>query len=375
MQRFFTSILWSFCLCAAFACSGVAADPAAVSAGVAADTPDSAESPDTASAETTVADSAPGAPDKGDAATGDTGATAADVPSPCGGPCKAPEKCNSSTKKCEVFPIDGCQPACQAGKYCELKATPVTCKTMGCAYPKTWGPAMQKVSKLYLPYKDATGAVVGCDLDEDGKPNNMFAAALASFLKQANDQLAKAVNEGSLVLVLESGDFQADGSAFGINILIGDLDKSNKSCDAVSPTAQCKYTIRPASYDATVSAATCPSVNHFPNMTVKDGKASRGGGNNETFVLSLPIQGFTLPLKIHQARLQGEFAGAKTWDSTKKGLICGTVAKADLDGAGFVGSLLKLDIDGDGDGIKESSSVAIEFESVGAAIIGLSAAQ
>ncbi|MBM4346475.1 MAG: hypothetical protein FJ100_24125, partial [Deltaproteobacteria bacterium] len=83
-------------------------------------------------------------------------------------------------------------------------------------------------------------------------------------------------------------------------------------------------------------------------------------------------------------------AGTSSWDTTKKGLICGALAKKDMEAAidaapeeqfaalggkatakGLIGSMIKTDMDADGDGTKESASVAIQWESVKGTITGL----
>ncbi|MBM4342223.1 MAG: hypothetical protein FJ100_02465 [Deltaproteobacteria bacterium] len=318
---------------------------------------------------------------KVDAVAGDATATT-DAKTPCGGPCKADETCDTATDKCVAKPKVGCDPACKAGEYCDLAEK--KCKTQTCKFPEKWGPTVQKVSMLKLP-----AGSVGCDLDGDGKPNNALSAALAAFLTQANGPLEKSVKDGTIVIAMESSNYKNDGTEFGLNMLIGDVEESNKTCDLVSATANCKYTVKPDSYDPKATTPACPPVISFPNMKNKDGQLS-GGGPKQIFQFTLPITTFALTLKITQAQLQGEVAGTATWDNTKKGLICGALAKKDIEEAidavpdeqfaslggkgvikGMIGSMLKTDIDADGDGFKESASVAIQWESVKGQVTGL----
>ena len=193
--------------------------------------------------------------------------------------------------------------------------------------------------------------------------------------------MTKSVADGTITLVVETDGFKTDGSEFPGSMLLGELDASNDKCDVMSDSANCKYSIDPNSYDPKAASGVCPALIAFPNMKVKDGKLA-AGGDKQTFALTLPIQGVALQLKVSKATLQGKVAGTTSWDSTKEGLICGVIALADIttaiqniealkDFAPLVSSMLKPDMDVDGDGKKESVSVAIDFETVKGQISGL----
>ena len=346
---------------------------------------------DTATAtDSTVADTGAGGVGAGDTTAAKTDGTTADTTTaadtgakvPCGGTCKADETCDAATDKCVAKPKIGCDPACKAGEYCDIATK--KCMAQTCKFPEKWGPDVQKVSMLKLPPGSE-----GCDLDGDGKVNNALSTALVAFLGQANGPLEKSVKDGTIVLAMETAGFKSDGTEFGMNMLIGDVDESNKTCDLVSATANCKYTVSPNSYDPKATTPACPAVISFPNIKVKDGKLT-GGGAKQIFQFTLPISTFALTLKITQAQLKGDVTGTTTWDSSKSGLICGALAKKDIEEAiaalpdeqlqalggkstvvGLIGSLLKTDIDADGDGVKESASVAIQWESVKGSITGI----
>ncbi len=329
-----------------------------------------------------------GAGDTGAKADGTTAETSGTDTAkvPCGGTCKADETCDAATDKCVAKPKVGCDPACKAGEYCDLVEK--KCKAQTCAFPTAWGPTVQKVSMLKLPPGSE-----GCDLDGDGKVNNALSTALSAFLGQANGPLDKSVKDGTIVLAMETAAYKADGSDFSTNMLVGDVEESNKTCDLVSETANCKYTISPNSYDPKATTPACPAVISFPNMKVKAGKLT-GGGSKQIFQFTLPISTFALTLKITQAQLEGDVSGTTGWDATKKGKICGALAKKDIEEAinalpeeqlaalggkaavaSLIGSLLKTDIDADGDGTKESASVAILWESVKGSITGMTPAK
>lgn len=357
MNRLFNPTLAAFGLCVALAAAGC-------------------DSESSTSTTTTTADTTSGS-DASDASSGGTDATSggdtgtADTDTASGGTDATADTATDTA----VAPTK-CDPACKDGEYCDLLASPPKCKTATCKYPDTFGKDVQKVSKLNIP-----AGTVGCDLDADGKPNNALSTSLATFLVQANEQLTKSIADGTITLMVETNGFKTDGSEFPGNMLIGDIDATNDKCDIMSDAANCKYTVAPSSYDPTAASGTCPALIAFPNMKVKDGALS-AGGPKQTFSLALPIQGFTLNLKVNQATLQGKIAGTDSWNTTKEGLICGVIAVEDIknavqnieslkDFAPLVTGLLKADIDVDGDGKKESVSVAIDFETVKGQITGL----
>lgn len=304
---------------------------------------------------------------------------------PCGGACQANEVCDAATDKCVPAPKPGCDPPCASGTYCDIAAK--ACKPQLCAFPSQWGPDVQKFSVFKIP-----AGSVGCDLDGDGKVNNAFATSLSAFAGQVNGTLAAGIADGSLVQAMETANFKGDGTPFSVAVLSGGLDSANKTCDLTSETANCSYTVHPTSYDPAQPAATCPPVVLWNNVKVLSGKLS-GGGPKQSFLFTMPLGAAWLALKIEAAQLQGQVAGTTSWQSIKNGLICGVLSKKELEKAiwavpdgqfdafggkstvlGLLGSLLKNDIDMDGDGTKESSSIAIQFETVKGQVTGLTPA-
>ncbi len=384
MKRLLSSTFAAAGLCAALAAQGCGSDAGG-------GTTAAADTATTTDAAVGVGDAAP-KPDTSTADTGPAGADAApdvapaDVKQPCGGACKPTEMCDAATDKCVEKPKTNCEPACKPGaEYCDFAAKPPVCKAQTCKFQDKWGPDIQGASKLQVAAK-----TIGCDLDGDSLPNNALATALSAFMGQINGSLDKGIKDGSFSIDLETAAFKADGSEFAMNLVVGDLDPSNATCD-ISSGAKCKYTVSPNSYDVKATAAVCPALINFPNCKIKDGKLS-GGGKNQLFLFTLPIPNLSLVLKISQATIQGDVTATKGWDSTKKGLICGVLGKQDIVDAinaipdeqiakfgigdkktiiGMVTGLLKSDIDGDGDGVKESASVALEWESVPVEILGM----
>ena len=117
------------------------------------------------------------------------------------------------------------------------------------------------------------------------------------------------------------------------------------------------------------------------------------GGNKQTFQLNLPLVGINLSLKISKAQISGTVTDKDNWKTTKDAKLCGVIGKEDLNKAidavppelleevGFdkatvkslVGSILKPDIDTDGDNEPDAISIALALETVAAEVTGYKA--
>lgn len=366
MNRFLTPALAVIGLTATLAIagcdSGTSTTPATTGAADASSSTDSTVS-DSAAKSDTATGGGDTSTTKPDTATGGGDTATADVPKP---------------------PM-GCDPACKAGEFCDMKATPPKCTAMACALPTKWGPTIQKASKLELP-----AGTVGCDLNGDGKVDNALGTGLSMLLGQANDALKKSVGEGKIVILMETAAYKDDGSAFSLNMLVGDMDASNATCDSTSATANCKYTVSDKSYDPTSKATTCPALINFPDAKVTTGKLT-GGGKDQKFFLNIPVAGINLSLAISQAQAKGDVTGKGSWDSTAAGLICGILTKKDLEAAinavpdeqfkalglgkadalAMIGGFITPDFSSTGGSEMDAYSVAISWESVKGQITGM----
>lgn len=340
-----------------------------------------------------------------DTVTGGTDATTPDVPKTCEPTCKPDEDCKDG--KCVPKPVTGCNPACKPGtEYCDLMTKPPVCKAQTCKFPDKWGTDIQKVSVLKVAVEKD-----GCDLDADGKPNNVLGKTVMTLYPKANDAIIEQIQKGTLVILFEPSKYATDGTKFDMNLLIGDQDAADATCDTTK--AGCKYTVKPDSYDPAGTTATCPARVAFPEVTVK-GDALTAGGKNQVFDLALPVMDIPLKIKISQAQVSGKTTSATKWETTTEGKICGVIGKKDLDAAidqvpeelvASIGSkeqlktllsgLLKADIDTDGKGecakgdskgeecakdadcggekcdTFDAISIAVTFETVGGTITGL----
>lgn len=359
MKRKLFSVLTVASLVAFLACAGCGSDPAPAPGG------------DSGTDAGPTTDTATGSQDAG--AKKDTGPAKED---PC---LKCTDKQNCINEKCVDKP---CKDGCKAGEICDTAADggKGKCILPACALPDAWGPNLAKLSMLNISDADK-----GCDLNDDAKADN----ALGALKDLAGGQLVDAVKKGSIVIILEPAEYKTDGSEFGLDLLIGDLDDSNKECDVT--TATCNYNVTPKNWDQTVSATTCPAVVNFPKATIKDGKL-KAGGKDQVFDLKIPVTaGIEIQIKITQASVTGDVTDAKEWKTTKNGQICGVITKEDLDAAvdaipeetlkdlggkatvqNLLNSLLAPDIDTDGDDEADAISVALDFETIPGNVVGLS---
>jgi len=252
-----------------------------------------------------------------------------------------------------------------------------------CKVPSSWSPNVQKVSKLAI-----AAATKGCDLDGDGKPNNVFGKVL-SLLSQSNTQLAAAVADGTIVLLLDAQGYKTDASTFAIDLLTGDFDKATlPACDPSAAT--CNYTITAGSYDtAAAQTGMCPVRMNFPDA--KDEAGTLTSSSTGTFTLSLPVLGSAvLRLKFRQGSISGATTEANTWKTTSSGMFCGVVSQDDLNIAidalppdvlaplggaaqfkSLISMFLKTDIALTPGGPKDGLSAAFEFETLPGQIVGV----
>ena len=275
--------------------------------------------------------------------------------------------------------LDACAPA----KGCMYTVIPGAPNCAKCALPTVFGTAgaggglqnVQKVSALKLAAKG-----VGCDLNGDGKPDN----SLANLAGMVNGQLAQAVADGALVVLFEPTGYAHDGTAFQLRALSGTLDAASAGCNVAVAGAMCKFQASASNYDQTAAGGTCPAVSVFQGGQIQQGGALKAGGPTSKFTLGLVAQGLALPIVLNGATLTGMAATAVQWQTTQQGMMCGYMKPADLDAmvAGLppdlqsqfgplFKSLIKPDLDMDGNGAPESMSGALEFETVGAVITGV----
>lgn len=264
-----------------------------------------------------------------------------------------------------------CIPSCPSGEYCTWSNGLAKCTKMQCIYPTSWGKTVQKFSKFEM----APG-MVGCDWNGDGKPDNAWGGGLAMLSPQLNDAAKKNIAEGQLVYLLESADFQADGTPFSLNLLYGGVDPSSATCDFTSQAGQCHYTANKQSYDPAGSMGACPARIHFASAKASDGQLVAESGPLEP---PAPIEvvkgeGVSLALPLWKVRLVGTLGGGSAWATTSSGLLCAVVRKQDLQAilgsSGYFWSTGTPDLSTNGEEM-DAYSVAYAWESVAGDIVAL----
>ena len=234
-----------------------------------------------------------------------------------------------------------------------------------CSHPAQFGPTIQRLTKLQMASKG-----IGCDLDGDGKTDNALASALAAFLSQINASWDKAVLDGSFVMLLEALALPADGQNFTLRLLLG-RPVPSAACAMDLQLPACQFTVEARAYNLGKAGTACTPVNALSDCKVA-GSQLLCSDKLATVPLTLPVAGlpcWQLALVVSHAQLQAT-VGAQPPLSLSKGLLCGVVPASAFGGT-LVGTLLKPDVDVDGDGLKESASVAFVWDSVPAQIAGM----
>ncbi len=252
-----------------------------------------------------------------------------------------------------------------------------------CQIPNSWGPNVQVISKLAL-----ADVGVGCDLNGDGKPDNAM-GKFTSLYKDENKSLQDAISQGKLLTVWNAPQYTTGGGAFSIERLDAVLNPGDASCDVSAGGKPCNLLVKAASYDASSVGGVCAAKSQLQPASAPGGalKAAGGGGSIPISLLGM------MDMQVNAAidSWTGKVSGAGQWQATTGGLHCGAVTKtamfnaidtippsvlAQIGDAATVKSLiigiLKPDLDLDGDGIKESISFAMTFETVPVIVSGIS---
>lgn len=298
---------------------------------------------------------------------------AAAPPIPCDAACSAIETCNVYTGKC----VNLCGGFCTPSEICQVTAGKGTCVaktppgvdagadgvTGTCTLPTAWSPNLQRISKLAIA--DVT---LGCDLDGDGKPNNVF-GKMVELYKDVNVQIQKGADDGTSGILLDAPNFRTDGGPFAVTVLGGHFAAATM-CQ--SGQADCEYVVDPDSYDLASSAtAECTGRASWPEASVAGGALQATGLGPAFPFISLGVPG-KVQLWIRDVTVTGTTTGAESWQTTTAGWLCGGIAVKDLEAAtGGSGGILKPDFALTPGGPKDAISVALTFETVRAKAVGL----
>ncbi len=180
---------------------------------------------------------------------------------------------------------------------------------------------------------------------------------------------------GALVWLLENNAWPADGLPFTINLLNGHFH--GVAPDWASPDPA--VTVDARSCDK----PNCPAVTRFGDATVKAGQLS---GTAPVLYLPMQVSAQQFLLKVPGVRISGAVTDATGWIATSSGRICGDVTEDAIDPAVAeqsgcndamkqrVPTLVKSDIDTDGDGVRDAMSISLDFSMVDATISGVTPA-
>lgn len=313
---------------------------------------------------------------------------------PCAGPCAV----SPTSDACRLCQVETCGEAfaacasgngvphhcgvrCPQGRVCDEES--LTCVPAVCELPGE-ATTVQQIATLSL---DLTNE--GCDLDGDGKPNNVL-GKMASLYKDLNATLAQSVHGGKTVVLLQAPEFQLVGP-FDVAVLDGVLDQGAGTCDPATATTPCDVRATSASYDeASQQQGPCP-VHTQLTTTVQDQALLANGDAvlGTAFPLGI-VPGAIVHMPMHVIHAAGTVSGGAVWKSTQDGRLCGYVKKGDLlhavdladpaalkqigDAATVKALLLgifKPDLDLDDDGTKESISFSYRFTTVPARLVGV----
>ena len=243
---------------------------------------------------------------------------------------------------------------------------------------------LQKSTAILLGNDGHPGS--GIDVDQDPTTcapsddcsagiNNAI-APLAAFI---NPAFESAHEQGSMVFIVELEDPTSDGQPFTLNTMFGVLDPyvpDNDDCPITS--TDCVY--RLPSYNF---GPDCEPKVSFDNAALQGGIVS-AGGTDYSFPLYLPLEGgVTVQMTMLWARIEGTVVMDEATGEVISiaGSVGGAVPKENLYSAvenvpddyfplpketvlNMLDVLIEQDVDLDGDGVNDASSVGFRFNTI-----------
>ncbi len=299
-------------------------------------------------------------------------------------PCTA-DSCDEETG-CTFEPLD--DTPCDDGVACTIddvcRAGICEAGRSECVCDPTFGLQALKLTSLRI----GSGGHPGEALDLDADPSTCAPAADCSGGRHnalgvigpfANDSLAGAVADGSMMLILDIDDISLN--PFEFSFVQADLSPDDSGCDFQAE--ECRYVADPGSYDP----ETCEPVVRLP--ATRSGLNVTAGGPGTVFPFEVPFgEGATLSIILFDVRFEGTLAMDGDAVTGLTGVLGGAVSKAALLEAldalpadslpidrDAVASLLELlvqnDIDTDGDGEPDAASIGIPITGIGASLVGV----
>lgn len=232
---------------------------------------------------------------------------------------------------------------------------------------------------------DIDGSAKTCapaDSCADGIDN--AASALAFFI---NKPLIAAVDDGSFSFVAEFEGYQGEGQEFTLNLYQVSMGAGSKTSGCNGQKDVCEWEV----FQAAMTPACTPKFS-FKKAMVNGGKVKAGGADT-LFAMDASIMGAAnSTLYVKGARIEGNVKFGPDGKTVQgiAGVLGGAVPQKNvvdvinsLDDALFaqfgltktaalelIKTLLETDIDTDGDGTTDASSIGLRFSAIGAKIIG-----
>ena len=275
---------------------------------------------------------------------------------------------------------------CSVGDHCEMGKC--VADKSGCVCEPDFSPTVTKITSMTI----ASTGYPGQGLDVDQNPATCAPLqngcsggvdnALGPIASLGNADIQKSLDRGQVIALFEYKNFRTDGQPFSLGVLVGKrLDPSNPNCDF--QTQQCQFIVDKNSYNED-----CNPLVSFSNARVIGNKLV-AGGKNYVFPFRLPITaGLQLEITLYFARIEAEITIQGSTITQLTGVLGGAVPKQQIIDAvmavpddqlplpkdtiiGMIDALIQPDIDGDGDGKKESASIGIQITAIPATITGV----
>lgn len=271
---------------------------------------------------------------------------------------------------------------CSTGDVCVSGAC--TGDTGACACTPELQGDFAKVNGLAIGTDGKPGS--GLDVDDDPAtcaPASSCEAgvdnAFAGLSGLANGPLGDAIAGGDLMLILDAPP--GASGAFELYVYQGGLDPANAECAHM--TDLCDYTLGAGSF----TADTCAPLFQLP--ATLDGDQLKAGGASSNFPFSLPLSpGVVLDVTVFMVRIEGTvtveageitgFDGLMGGALTESSIVTALEAIPDEDlpipKAALIAILkssLELDIDTDGDGTDDASSIGFTMTALDGNVTGV----
>jgi hypothetical protein len=295
----------------------------------------------------------------------------------CGGGCAEGLRCYAPTNECVFAGVAACETMCASFEQCSARAVTPTCYAQICSLPAAPPTPALKVIGL-----EVLGDAGGCDLDGDGTGDAEL-ASVANVYDALPEALADAISADRITMFVNRPGGR-------LELLFGTLAPDSLRCDPASPVGACRYTITKDGYDRGARSGPCPAWLTLPDEVVAGDRVTAGGDATNTGI-SVPVEGQQLLLQMYGVRADGTLTTDAVGDASLEMRFCGAVPEAELvaaleglppDTLEPVGGLatarrllalaLNPDIDGDGDGVRESLSFALRVQAIRATTVGWS---